>query len=96
MADGDPVQPGAEIALHLDCQVACESLEVGHLGGILWCDNDAEMMPVVQAAPRERHSVGAVPGGAEHMGLLAAAGDAVTLQVGDVGADSGAERKARP
>jgi hypothetical protein len=45
------------------------------------------MMPVVQAALRERHGVGAILGGTEHVGLLAAAGDAVTLQVGDMGGE---------
>ena len=42
-------------------------------------------MPVVQAALRERHGVGAILGGTEHAGLLAAAGDAITFQVGDMG-----------
>jgi hypothetical protein len=37
-----------------------------------------------EAAPRECHGVGAILGRAEHVGLLAAAGDAVTLQVGDM------------
>jgi hypothetical protein len=83
MTDRDPVEPGAEIARHLGCQVACEGFEIGHFGGILRRDDEAEMMPVVQAAPRERHGVGAILSGAEHVGLLTAAGDAVTLQVGE-------------
>jgi hypothetical protein len=95
MTDRDPVEPGAEIALDPGCQVACEGFEIGHFGGILRCDDEAEMMPVVQAAPRERHGVGAILGGAEHVGLLTAASDAVTLQVGEW-AESGAQWKARP
>jgi len=42
-------------------------------------------MPVVQPAPRERPGIGVILGGTEHVGLLAAASNAVTLQVGDVG-----------
>jgi hypothetical protein len=40
MGDADPVQPGAEIALHLDRQLACQSPEVGYLGGILRRDDE--------------------------------------------------------
>jgi hypothetical protein len=85
MGDADPVQPGAEIALHLDRPVACKSPEVGNLGGILRGDDETEMMPVVEAASREGHGVGAVLGGAEHAALLTVPGDAVALDVGDVG-----------
>jgi hypothetical protein len=53
MGDADPVQSAAEIALHLADQVEGERLEVGHLGGILRRDDEVEMMPVGQAAPRE-------------------------------------------
>jgi hypothetical protein len=47
-----PTQSGPvpEIALHLADQVAGEGLEVSHLGGILRRDDEAEMMPVVEAA----------------------------------------------
>jgi hypothetical protein len=55
MGDANPVQPGAEIALHLADQVAAEGPEVGHLGGILRRDDEAEMMPVVEAALPCRH-----------------------------------------
>jgi hypothetical protein len=43
------------------------------------------MMPVVEAASREGHGVGAVLGSAEHAALLAVPGDPVALEVGDVG-----------
>jgi hypothetical protein len=91
MRDANPVESGAEIALHLADEVPGEGLEIGHLGGILRGDDEAEMMPVVLAAFGERHGVGAVLGGAEHVSLLAAAGDAVALQIGDV---SGERRRA--
>jgi hypothetical protein len=74
MGDADPVQPGAEVTLHLADQVTGECLDVGHLGGILRGDDEAEMMPVVGAASREGHGVGAVLGSAEHAALLAVPG----------------------
>jgi hypothetical protein len=43
------------------------------------------MMPIVLAALRETRDVDAVLGSAEHAGFLAAAGDTVALQVGDMG-----------
>jgi hypothetical protein len=55
MTDRDPIEPGPEIALHLGCQVACEGFGIGHLGGILRRDDEAEMMPVALAASREGH-----------------------------------------
>jgi hypothetical protein len=64
MGDANPVQPGAEIALHLADQVAGEGPRVSHLGGILRRDDETEMMPVALAASREGHGVGAVLGGA--------------------------------
>jgi hypothetical protein len=67
MRDADPVKRGAEIALHLDSQVAGEGLELDHLGGILRRDDEAEMMSVVQAASCERHGIGAVLGNAPNM-----------------------------
>jgi hypothetical protein len=85
MGDADPVQPGAETALHLERQAACKSPEVGHLGGILRGDDEPEMMPVVEAASREGYSVGSVLGSAERAALLAVPRDVVALEVGDVG-----------
>jgi hypothetical protein len=61
------------------------ALEVSHLGGILRRDDEAEMMPVALAASREGHGVGVVLGSAERAALLAVPGDAVALEVGDVG-----------
>jgi hypothetical protein len=96
MRDADPVELGAEIALHPADEVACESLEVGHLGGILGRDDQAEMMPVVEAASREGHGVGAVLGGAERAALLAVPRDAVALEGRRRGPTAAPERKARP
>jgi hypothetical protein len=71
MGDADPVQPGAEVTLHLADQVTGECLDVGHLGGILRRDDEVEMMPVVEAASREGRGVRAVLGSAKHAALLA-------------------------
>jgi hypothetical protein len=62
-----------------------KALRSSHLGGILRRDDEAETMPVVEAASREGHGVGAVLGGAKHAALLAIPGDPVALEVGDVG-----------
>jgi hypothetical protein len=43
------------------------------------------MILVVEAASREGHGIGALPGGDEHAALLAIPGDPVALEVGDVG-----------
>ena len=45
--DRDPVKLGPEVALHLSDEVAGEGLEVGHLGGVLRRDDEAEMMPII-------------------------------------------------
>jgi hypothetical protein len=91
MGDADPIQPGAEIALHLERQVACKSPEVGHLAGILRGDDEPEMMRVVEAASREGYGVVADLGSAERAVLLAVPGDAVALEVAtsaDMGDDA--------
>src|SRR5215475_11844581 len=87
MIDRDPLEPGPEITLHLGDEVAGEGFEIGHLGGIFRRDDEAEVMPIVMAAPYEGRSVRPVLRGAEHMRLLTIAADAVAPQVGDVGGE---------
>ena len=83
--DGHPIEPRAEIDLHLLGQIAREGLEVGHLAGILGRDDEPEMMPVVLAPLREGRAIGTVAAGIEHLGPLATPGDAVALQVRKMG-----------
>src|SRR5215468_10798146 len=85
--DCDPVEPGPEIAFHLSDEVAGEGLEIGHLGSILRRNDEAEVMPIVMSAPREICGFGPDFRGAEHMGLLAVTGRAITLKVGNVGGE---------
>src|SRR5258708_2163616 len=85
--DRDPIEPGPEIALHLGDEVTGEGLQIGHLGGILRCDDEAEVMPIVMAAPCEGRRIGPVLRRAEHVRLFAVTGDAVALQVGDMGGE---------
>jgi hypothetical protein len=56
---------GAEIVLHLDCQVACKSPEVGHLAEIL--RRDVARRPRRRRSPRQRRAEGAPR--ADHPGL---------------------------
>ena len=82
--DGDPVEAGPEVALGVLHQFAGEGAKVGHLGGVLRRDGEAEMMPVLVAAFGERLRVGVIGGGVEHPGVRAVAGDAVAFQIGDM------------
>ena len=47
MVDGDPVELGVEVALHLGEQVADEGLEVGEPGAVLGRDDEAELVRVL-------------------------------------------------
>ena len=50
MVDGDPVEPRVEVLLHLPHEVAGEAAQVAHLGGVLWRDDEAELMSVLSTA----------------------------------------------
>ena len=89
--DGDPIELGAEVLLHLADQLAGEALEVGHLGGVLGRDDEAEMMAVILAALGEGLRIGVVGLGSEQPRLLAVPGDALAPQI----AEMGRERRAR-
>ena len=81
MIDGHPVEPRAEVDLHLPGQVACEGLEVGHLAGILRRDDEPEMMAIVLAPFRESRAIGTVAAGIEHLGPLATTRHSIALQI---------------
>ncbi len=76
-----PVEPRSQIFFHLRHQVVGEGFEVAHLAGILRADDEAEMVPVILAAPREASAVHPVLIGAEQNALVAVAGDAFALQI---------------
>src|SRR4051794_5123425 len=79
--DGHPVEPRAEIGLHLPGQIAGEGLEIRHVAGVLWRDDEPEMMPVLLAPPCKSRAVSAVAAGIEHLGSLTTPGHAVALQI---------------
>ncbi len=68
--DGDPIELGAEILLHLADELAGEALEVGHLRRVLWRDDEAEVMAVVLAPLREGLGIGVLSLRAEQPRLL--------------------------
>src|SRR6266436_2827360 len=97
--DRDPIEPGPEIALHLGDEVAGEGLEIGHLGGILRRDDEAEVMAIVMAAPREGRGIGSVLRGlreALHMCAFSPPRVTPSRSRYAMWAASGAEREARP
>jgi hypothetical protein len=83
--DSYPIEPRAEIGLHLLGDVARESLEVSHVAGILGRDDEPEMMPVAFSPFRESRAIGTVAAGIEHLGPLATPRHAITLQVREMG-----------
>ena len=90
--DGDPVELGAEIFLHLPDEITGEGSQVGHLQRIVWRDDEAEMMPVVLAALGEVPAVRFFLSRPEQASLLSVSGDAVAAQI----VEMGAERRGAP
>ena len=90
--DGDPIELGAEILLHLADQLAGEALEVGHLRRVLGRDDEAEMMAVVLAPLGEGLGIGVLGLRAEQPRLLPVPGDALAPEIAEVG---GERRRAR-
>lgn len=85
VVDGDPIEPGVEISLHLPDQVTGEGAQVGHLDRIVRRDDEAEMMAVVLAALGKGLCIGVACLGPEEPGLLPVLGDAFTAQIGEMG-----------
>ena len=56
--DGDPIEPGAEIAFGVGHQLAGEGAQAFQLGGILRRDDETKVVPVILAALREGPLVG--------------------------------------
>src|SRR6202011_4925903 len=85
MVDRDPVEPGAEVLLHLPHQVAGEGAQIRELVAILRSDDEAELMAVLSAALREGAPVGPVSVGTVQPAALAIAGRTVALEIADMG-----------
>ena len=82
--DGDPIEPGAEIAFDVLHQLSDEAAHVLKFGRILGRDDEPEMVPVIGGALGKGLFIGRVRGGVEHPRIGAVAGDAVALQISDV------------
>ena len=79
MIDRDPIEPRAQVRLHLAHEVARVFAQVRQLGRILWRYNDAEVMTIVLATVSEGAIVCVVAGRVEHPGRRAIAGHALAL-----------------
>nr|WP_246693388.1 MULTISPECIES: hypothetical protein [unclassified Mesorhizobium] len=81
VVDGNPVEPGAEVSLHLRHETTGERLEVVILNAVFGRDDEAELMTVAVRAIEESSCVDAVGVGAVELARLAFAGDAVALEI---------------
>ena len=89
--DRSPIKLGVEILFRLCHQLAGELPEVRHVDGILWRDDEAEVMPIVLAAFRKIPRVYIVRLRPEQAALLVIAGNAVAAQVIQVTGERRAE-----
>lgn len=84
MIDRDPIEPCAQIRLHLTDQIAGEALEILELGSILRGDDETEMMAILFTAPREAQIIRLVARSIERHPRLPVPADALALQIGEV------------
>ena len=85
VVDRDPIEPGAEILLHLPHHVAGEAAQVREPVAVLRSDDKAELVAVLAPALREVLAVRRVGLGTVKPAALAVARRPVALQVADVG-----------
>ena len=84
MIDGDPIQLGAEIALHLLHEIADDGLQVCQPFAVLGGHDEAELMRVMLGALEEGLAVGVIAGSVIEPTGIALARDAVALDVAQV------------
>ena len=84
MVDRNPFQLRPEVAFGVLHEFTREGAHVRHLHGVFGRDDEPEMMPVFGAAFGERLSVRVVRGRVEKACVLAIAGHAFTLEIGDM------------
>nr|WP_276534948.1 hypothetical protein [Acetobacter lovaniensis] len=80
----DPVQLGAEVALHVLHQLPREAPQILHPCCVLGRDDEAKMVTVVFAAFREGLAVRLIRPDIEQMGPSPVASDALAPEIGDV------------
>ena len=86
--DGDPVELGIEVALHLRHEIANERLEIMQLGAVVGRHNEPELMRVGPRAFEKATAVDLVAPRIVQLTGLAIAGDTVALDVVEMGAGS--------
>ena len=82
--DGDPVEPGAEIGLHLLRKIARESLEVFHLARVFRRDDEAEVVAILVAAAGKADVISSVGRPVKGDAPFAVPADALALEVRQV------------
>jgi hypothetical protein len=85
MVDRHPIEPRAEVLLHLSHHIPGEGPQFGKPVPVLRGDDEAELMPILAATFCERVTVCHVCLGSVQSAALAIAGGAVPLQVADMG-----------
>ncbi|MGY4625317.1 hypothetical protein ACVWY3_003073 [Bradyrhizobium sp. USDA 4486] len=84
MIGSNPVEPGAEIPLHLPHEVADEGFQVRQLSAVLWRHDKPELVAVAGAAFRKVLAIGAVTAGIVKLPWLTLPRNAVALDVSEV------------
>jgi hypothetical protein len=84
VADGDPIEFGPEILLHLEHEATGQRFEVLVFDRILRGDDETELMPVAVAAAEKGLSIAVIPLGIVKIARRSFPSDTVTLQVSEV------------
>jgi hypothetical protein len=85
MVDRHPIEPRAEVLLHLSRHIPGEGPRVGKPVPVLRGDDESALMPILAATFCQRVTVCRVCLGSVQSAALAIAGGAVPLQVTDMG-----------
>lgn len=87
MIDGNPVEPGAEIALHLSHVLAGEASEIAELPPVFRRDDEAELVAVLAAALQEGLAIGLILERRIAASLLPVGCDPVALEIAQMSVD---------
>jgi hypothetical protein len=88
MVDRDPVEPRAEVARGLIHELAAEATQASELARFVRRDDEPEMMPIVFAALCKGPAVCLISGRIEEFARRSVAGDAVALQIAEMGSQA--------
>jgi hypothetical protein len=93
MVDRHPIEPRAEVLLHLSHHIPGEGPRVGKPVPVLRGDDESALMPILAATFCQRVTVCRVCLGSVQSAALAIAGGAVPLQVTDMGIGRSRQRE---